>query len=1051
MINRASKLLVLLFSLNWLNLEVGIAQINTYNDIKYVSPKAFHLRIHCERVITQEVAIGAGVHQFLEDKYGYLWMLADGQLFRSDGYTFKKLPINFDKKIHYFQEIGETIWLSSYGSILSIDHQNLTSKIYPLGLGDERVIVLGQKSVLELWVFVNSKGLYTFNVQTGRFGAVASQRAKNAFNLEDQLSAPIFVEGNLGIMSEHQQVWLAGKPEADQKKQKLYRFDMATGEWLYYPPYQNKAQTYTKIYLDSNTQQLWLTSWESGLHKLDLKKQNYTLFTGKGANHYGNIFTSLLRLNESELLLLAENGLYIFNHQNLQSYKLSHIPDDIYSPESGSYAYSTAYRTRQGIIWIGGIKALLKIDPLHQQFISVPFVSNNEDVNNIYYDKKAQKAYLTISDSLPRTFFRVLDLKTKKIDSFILPQLYENSSFYQVFQDSLYNFWLWDDNKGFFQLNLATKQITPIKFKNEKQQIIQDTLHFLPLREVIAVESKGNFWLASLQGLWYYQAQNKTLKSYLHQPDNMQSPRRNQIDFIFRDSRGLIWIGYSSLGVSCLNPKTGKWRHFRHQLNNPNSLNSDAVFGINEDKQGRIWIAGIGLCYFDPRTDKIHRIANFNGECRRPFFDSRGNLWCKVISESALGYLDIQTKKMIFFKRENGFDYTYFGSQLFQITNDDFLFGSGIYFNAKNIRLNPYPPNTCISSFKIFEKEPVWSNAINFLSEIKLDYTQNFISIEFASLNFTETHKNQYAYRLIGYDKDWVYVGNRRTAYYTGLKGGDYTLEYKSANNHGLWGKTKRLKIIITPPFWETTWFQGLIVLAFIVLTYALYWVRIRQIRKEANFRRRLAETEMAALRAQMNPHFIFNCLSSIHHFLLSNDAKAAAKYLTKFARLIRLVLENSREPKLLLNKELEAIQIYVEMERLRFNNQFSFDLNIEPAVDEGSIFIPPLLIQPYIENAIWHGLMQKESAGKIELRITQPQSNILQIEIEDDGIGRAKALELKSKSTLKNKSYGMRITMNRIEVINELYNTQTQVEIQDLYNSFGLATGTKVVIKIPV
>jgi sensor histidine kinase YesM len=195
-------------------------------------------------------------------------------------------------------------------------------------------------------------------------------------------------------------------------------------------------------------------------------------------------------------------------------------------------------------------------------------------------------------------------------------------------------------------------------------------------------------------------------------------------------------------------------------------------------------------------------------------------------------------------------------------------------------------------------------------------------------------------------------------------------------------------------------------------------------------FERKLAHTEMVALRAQMNPHFIFNCLNSIKLYTLQNDSEQASAYLTKFARLIRLVLENSRAELVTLRNELEALQLYIELEAMRFKNKVSFNIEVFPDIDTQYFKIPPLLLQPFVENAIWHGLMHKPQGGKVSISITQPSENLLHIEIIDNGIGRAKAAELKSKSAGKRKSFGMQVTADRIRMINQLYDTHTEARI---------------------
>ena len=224
---------------------------------------------------------------------------------------------------------------------------------------------------------------------------------------------------------------------------------------------------------------------------------------------------------------------------------------------------------------------------------------------------------------------------------------------------------------------------------------------------------------------------------------------------------------------------------------------------------------------------------------------------------------------------------------------------------------------------------------------------------------------------------------------------------------------------------------------------------KIKQI--ETAFEQKIAETEMTALRAQMNPHFIFNCLNSIKLYTLENDSQTASEYLTIFSQLIRLVLENSRSEKVSLQKELETLRLYIELEAMRFKDKVKYQINISPEIDQQYIDIPPLLLQPYVENAIWHGLMHKKEGGNICINVSLPSEQCLQIEITDDGVGRKLAAEYKSKSATRQKSFGLKMTSERIDIINQVYHINADVMIVDLKDGMNNACGTKVIIKIPV
>jgi sensor histidine kinase YesM len=217
---------------------------------------------------------------------------------------------------------------------------------------------------------------------------------------------------------------------------------------------------------------------------------------------------------------------------------------------------------------------------------------------------------------------------------------------------------------------------------------------------------------------------------------------------------------------------------------------------------------------------------------------------------------------------------------------------------------------------------------------------------------------------------------------------------------------------------------------------------------KQTDLQQHVTELEMQALRAQMNPHFIFNCLSSINRFILKNETEAASNYLTNFSRLIRTVLTNSKKSFISLEDELEMLRLYLEMEKLRFKDSFDYSITFINSIDDGNVFLPPLLLQPFAENAIWHGLMHKEGQGKLEFELSI-DDKILTCAISDNGIGRNKAAALKSKSAEKQKSLGLQITKERLALLNEEFAHESFLQIDDLFDNGGKPSGTRVTLKM--
>jgi tetratricopeptide (TPR) repeat protein len=211
---------------------------------------------------------------------------------------------------------------------------------------------------------------------------------------------------------------------------------------------------------------------------------------------------------------------------------------------------------------------------------------------------------------------------------------------------------------------------------------------------------------------------------------------------------------------------------------------------------------------------------------------------------------------------------------------------------------------------------------------------------------------------------------------------------------------------------------------------------------KEAEFKSEVIETEMKALRAQMNPHFIFNSLNSIGDFIAKNNTQLAGNYLSKFAKLMRLVLENSEKKEVMLADDLKALELYMQLEAVRLNNKFSYQIKVDEDIDPNNTLIPPLILQPFIENSIWHGIAKKEGSGNIIIHIKK-QNDMMMCVVEDDGVGRTQAAQM--ETTKENKSLGMKITAERIDLLNRIKKAAASVHLSDLLQ------GTRVEVKLPL
>ena len=325
----------------------------------------------------------------------------------------------------------------------------------------------------------------------------------------------------------------------------------------------------------------------------------------------------------------------------------------------------------------------------------------------------------------------------------------------------------------------------------------------------------------------------------------------------------------------------------------------------------------------------------------------------------------------------------------------------------------------------------------------------NNISISFAALNFHGRGLWHYKYRIQP-DQAWSQTLEGRAGLNI-LPPGQYNFEVFAVNLHHQKSPTLTIPISILPPFYETWWFKVLCVLIVGLVIWLWFRWRIGQVRKQGVLLEELYSSQHQALAARMNPHFIFNSLSAIHQFTLENNKDEAAEYMSEYAQLMRLVMENAGQVLVDVQSELEAIYIYLSLERLRSQNRIEYEVQIEKGFDPTEAFIPALLIWPYLENAIWHGLMPKmEGEVLLQLRFKSLGKGT-RIEIEDSGIGREKAATLATGNHPGFESVGMSITQSRVDLIQKLYKVKIKIQTFDLEDTLGNASGTRVVLDIPM
>lgn len=527
---------------------------------------------------------------------------------------------------------------------------------------------------------------------------------------------------------------------------------------------------------------------------------------------------------------------------------------------------------------------------------------------------------------------------------------------------------------------------------------------------------KGSLFVGGLDGLWSFK--NKKF-IYLGNQHPLLKKRINDLKY----SNNTIWIGTKGEGLVI---KQGK---NIYQISETHGLTSDFCKSVFVDEDGIVWVGtnrGLSRISFKKKDNFTqYKIYNFT---------------------TANGLISNEINQVIVK-----------GSKVYVATNKGVTI-----FDKNNVRINQNSPPIYITKLAI-------NNHLFLLKDnYSLSYDQNTFQISFVGLGYKNAGNVEYKYRLQGLDTNWHYTKYTRIDFTT-LPYGGYTFEVSAKNNDGFWSSQPAIiHFSIFPPFWHTWWFRllaGSILLSgiFLFIRYRVRLIEKREQEKTALYKKaaeqekeksalfqKASEMEMKFLSAQMNPHFTFNAMNSIQHFMLDHEPEKAQHYLAKYAKLIRRVLENNMENFVPLDDELDMLEIYMEIESMRFSTPFEFEITVCEELEEKEYQIPPMILQPYVENAIWHGIFHKqEGTGKITLSFSLENDRIKCI-IEDNGVGRKKAKEMNSKKK-DHRSVGMLITQERLQHLQADSDIDIRTKISDIVNEHGLVCGTRVEVCLPL
>ncbi len=994
---------------------------------------------------------------------GFVWMGADDGLCRFDGHQFKvwrRDPANpaslLDNSIFAILPEKDKVWVATGQGISVLDVRADTFRHYQItatgkaatltrdfGFG---VSVFFKDPAGEIWVGTRARGLWKYRPESDDFYQYPyPPEAYPA--IAPMLDSPQAV---LSIESDGDSLIWAGTPAG------LQQVNKQTGRvrWFTFPQqdkeYQVDVNAFRRLCYHTDGK-LYVGSWGAGVSVFDPKSQTLKPLFLK--NKYGSdiLQTPVARIlsrNDDELWITTLSGFAIY-HTRWQEVVFAkynkHIKQEMYGAESID---------KDGRAWQRILQGIQCFDPLMQQFAQYSYGDFHSEWGFTFYvlPESATDGLIVCPrytdgiyrfDKLSHTWTKFPFNRKVAVRGFTRRR---DGAYLIAAEEGLF---AWSPAKGG-------------QFKPEKPP---QGIQFKRWGDALAARD-GKIWLcAGAEGLVCLdpaKSQPRIFGPALlggSGPEGLIS-----LTTLYEDKRGNIWFSRNG-GFGVFDNRRDTVFNFIYKELEKNSF--PHVNDFAEDKKGRVWLNSNDgwVGWLDPNRPELGVTAKMNLADKGILesvlaiaADPNGDIWCHTQRE--LIKINAENLKLTTFNFQYGVkdpDFFHFsilpsGELLFGGRNDITL------ANPAELQRNSELPTPYITDIQVQNKTRHYPSLYG-NEPVRLKHWENYFSIGFSARAFTLGNETRFRYRLKGFD-DWTEASNRRFANYTNVPGGDYVFQLQAANNEGVWNETiLEIPVFVKTAWWATWWFRSTTLLAIGGIVFGAYQYRVDQIRRKArlkaDYEKKLAQVEMSALLAQMNPHFLFNTLNSIDSYIVKNESKKASEYLNNFARLVRLILQHSRSDYISLSDELEALDLYLQMESLRFGDCFDYKIEVDDSLRTSSIEIPPMLIQPFLENAIWHGLrhLQKEKCeGKILLKINR-EGDYLRCIIEDNGIGREKSAALKAGKSGNNhkKSMGMRITRDRIDLINKLRNVDARVEIIDLKDDKGEAAGTRVELTIPV
>lgn len=994
-----------------------------------------------------------------QDKAGFLWFSTQTGLIQYSGSSAKKFLPESDTanglvaEFFYqaYEDHEQILWLASRNGLYSMDASRkktngfFKGKDHHSNIPNNRIFSLLPYNDSILFLACDRSGIVHFN--TRKMQARLVQPTFESESLDSERfwvrqyyyhsDSCVFLRSTFGFLQ-----YNPVKQVVSAISDTIGDFEQITGM---HSLFRNEDGIF---WFADNNGILWRWQVGKSLTAIDDSALQQALKVGEN-----NIFD----FNEDHLVVSTAVQNFLVNKSDLSLQPLemrSRLEDDL-----GKTTITAAYHANDGNIFLGFRNGYLgQINPHQQEFLYKPLVSKLENPLHIAFiidDTIYHKRYFT--NYLGSDFF-VEDLKTGNIRSFS-KQSFSRISSNRILFDSKGRLWA-VQNEGVVEIDRQTQALSFYK-PDVPAWMLFDMVEISPGTFIVGSFREGLYRFIPDDGIF-----DKITEKKGWIPTQVFS-------LLYDDIHQVLWIGTVRNGLFRYDPSNGKFKQYLPEIGNPKSIGGDWVRSFAIDHQGYLWMTTdpMGLSRFDYNAPEKEAFQNFSILDGLPsnhvsglVAAADGNIW--VTSLNGLASVDPTTFDIKHWPIEKGtYNYRFHYANLSINPNNKVFIGTDkgyLQFDPAQLTLNMVPPKVYLTDFVVMDKNQRQINTGLLGQAIELKHNENYFNIEFAVVNFTEPERNKIFYQLQGDREAWQPIGNTNQIFFSKVSPGSYTFRLKAQNGDGVWSENEiSLPVTIHPPFWRTSWFILLMAGLLALLLFFAFRYRLQHLLREnklqtekqmlkTEMEREMATLEMTALRAQMNPHFIFNCLNSINRFIIVNDNETASEYLTKFSRLIRQVLDNSRSEKISLEREINTLTLYIEMEKLRFVDKFDYEIIVDNQLLLHQFFIQPMMVQPYVENAIWHGLMPMEKGGQLKVGFAQT-ANQLVVSVEDNGIGRQRSQAMKTMQRSPQRSHGMKVTAERLAILNKKVDGEAKIIVSDLTDKQDKPCGTRIDLILPL